>query len=137
MIFADEEEEIYVTETVYHKETGEPRRQWTKLNGLKHAPPNGEASLIAWDDQGRVIQKSWHEFDQAHRIDAPSSIVFYENGVHQTEDFRINGKPLHRNQGPFRIRRHRNGELWHKEFTENDGKEPKFSPPLEQPKPKI
>lgn len=134
MIYVDEGEIVYVTETVYHEESGLPRRQWTTLNGLKHAPPSGEPSLIAWDDQGRIVHKYWHAFDLEHKIDGPAAIVFYpENGKPKTEDFKIDGQPLSKEQGPFRIRRDLNGLILHEEYISEDGQRPEYSPPLPKP----
>ena len=97
-------EDLYITETVYDQDTGLPRRQFTKLNGMLHSPPDGSPSYIGFV-KGLPQYKTWHRFDMEHREDGlPSSIcVNLETGIHYCEVFRIDGKPRDPLDGPFRI----------------------------------
>ncbi len=121
MIYSEEGEDVYITVTVYERETGLPRRQITTLNGLKHAPPDGSPSHIAFDDEGRPLQKHWHAFDKEHREEGPSTIMLYsDTGIHMTERFMLEDKPRSADQGPYRIRRNRDGEITKEEFAPLD-----------------
>ena len=112
MSFVEEGEDVYITETVYHKETGQPCRQITTLNGLRHAPPDGSPSLVAYDEQGRATHMRWHAFDKEHRTEGPSSIVLFpETGIHMTEAFEIEGEPRPPELGPYIVRRDRTGQV--------------------------
>lgn len=118
MIYVEDGEEIFVTETVYNKETGLPTRQHTTLNKLKHAPPDGNPSLIAFDDDGNPSLMCWHEADVEHRLEGPSTIALYPSGVHQAEMYKIHGKPRPKSEGPFRIRRSEDGSIYSEEFAD-------------------
>ena len=125
MIYNEEGESVYTTETVYDDETGLPRRQITTLNGLKHAPPDGSPSQVAFDREGRATEKIWHAFGEEHRLDGPAAIVLFpETGVHMTEDFMIKGHPRPSGQGPCRIRRNELGEVWQQEFSSEENPSP-------------
>lgn len=121
MIYVEEGEEVYTTETVYNSETGLPRRQTTRLNGMLHAPPDGSPSQVAWDDQARITHKYWHVLDLEHRIDNPSSIVFRPDGTRKTECFMIHGKPRPADQGAYIVRLDKSGTVWDREFDEGEG----------------
>jgi len=112
-------EEVYETRTVYERDTGLPRRQRTTLNGLKHAPPDGSPSEIAYDDKGRPLELTWHAFGEEHRADGPATIVLYpDTGRPMTEVYKVNGEPRPREQGPFRVRIDRDGKVWEEEFAD-------------------
>lgn len=113
MLKAKEGEDVYVTETIYNRETGLPVFRRITLNGLRESPPDGSPSEISYDDQGRPDRMEWHHVDEWHREDGPSVIHLNpENGVHIIERFHHHGEPRNRALGPSRISRDRDsGEI--------------------------
>ena len=124
MIYVGEGEDKYVTETVYDRETGIPRRQWTILNGKRESPPDDSPSHISYDKQGRIRQLHWHKQDKGHRENGPSSIVINpESGVHTCETFELHGVPRAPDIGPYRVYRDKkSGEIWRQESFEESEK---------------
>lgn len=117
--YVEEGEEVYVTHTVYNKETGLPTRRTVTLNGKEQAPPDGEPSHTAFDYQGRPTHMQWVTDKVRHRTDGPSSIVLFpETGIHMTESFEIHGQPRDPSEGPYRIRRNKDGKVWQEEYAE-------------------
>lgn len=113
----EKDKDIYKTEAVYDPETGELFYQKTWLNGKLHAPPDGSPSYIGGSLEKRLTF-TWHAHDKEHRIKGPSKIIMHPNSnIPMTEVFMIEGKPRPADQGPFRIRRDENGDVWQEEFT--------------------
>jgi hypothetical protein len=134
---AKEGQDVYVTETIYDRETGFALYQHTKLNGLRESPPDGSPSLVHFDEFGRVSQKCWHKQDKPHRLDAPSTIAINpENGVHIVELFEQDGHPRDPKFGPSMIKYNREtGEV--EEYEYADGKTRKPTPKTSSLEPKI
>jgi len=113
---------VYSTDKVYDIETGMLRRHETKLNGLKHSPPDDTPSRVVYDRQGRLIEQQWHAYGENHRLTGPSVVLLYpETGIHMTEAYEIRGKPRPANEGPYRVRRREDGSIWQQEFANPDG----------------
>lgn len=113
----EDDKDVYVTEAVHEPGTGRLFYQLTKLNGLKHAPPDGSPSYVARDDLGRTTYE-WHAFDKEHRIDGPAIIITRPNShTPMTEEYVLHGKPRPSEQGPYRIRRDEDGGIWQEEFA--------------------
>lgn len=127
MIYSEEGDDVYLTETVYDRATGLPRRQRTTLNGLRHAPPDGSPSEIRFDDLGRPYQLWWHEFDLEHNFSGPSSVLLHlGTKTHQAEVYCLEGRPRPKEFGPYMVRRDKEGRIWSEEFVdENQMPQPK------------
>ncbi|MEL6646278.1 MAG: hypothetical protein AAFQ05_01015 [Pseudomonadota bacterium] len=105
-------EELFVTKTIYDKETGLPRWKQTRLNGMLHAPPDGEPSEIHYDNEGRERDRFWHYENLEHREGAPSSTLLNpDTGSVLLAQFRIHGQPRPAEAGPFRMRYDSDGKL--------------------------
>ena len=123
MIWVNEGEDVYVTETVYDRETGLPRRQVTTLNGELHSPPDGSPSEIIYDKKGRATNLDWHHRGKPHRKNGPSGIVIKDpdTGVHTCEVFETHGEPRAPDRGPHRVYRDpQTGKLWHIQYAGDD-----------------
>lgn len=126
----ENDKDIYVTKTVYEPDTGEFYYQTTVLNGLKHAPPDGSPSYVSRNPEGSTWSV-WHAFDKEHRIDGPSTVITHPSSdIPMTEAYMIKGRPRPASEGPFRIRRTKEGEIWQEEFTSDDelGSTPSVEP---------
>ena len=113
MLIVDEGEDVYVTETIYNRETRLPVYQRMLLGGALQAPPDGSPSEIHFDELGRPAHFAWHDQDKHHRIDGPALLsINPDNDVHILEDFVINGKYRSPSDGPYRIVRDKDsGEI--------------------------
>lgn len=99
-----DDEIVLITQCVYDKHTGLPRRQETRdVFGRLQSPPNDLPSVILYRGGVPYILE-WHEDDVEHRENGPSSIVMYtETGQSMTEIFCFKGAARPQTQGPFRI----------------------------------
>ena len=120
MLYLEERQLVYVTETIYDRETGLPVFQRTLLNGEQHTPPDGSPSEIGFDHLGRPERLEWREHGRRHRLNGPASIrINPENGVHVVESFLIEGKPRDPRFGPSRIVRDRHtGQIREQTFVD-------------------
>ncbi len=118
MVFAKEGEDVYVTETVYNRETKLPVFMRVSLNGKSQTPPDGSPAEIQYDELGRPEIMRWLEQGVPHRLDGPSRLsINPENGIHIVETYSINGVPRDRHIGPSMIVRDReSGEITKQEF---------------------
>lgn len=108
----------FETVETYDEDTGVLRMRRVFLNGKLHAPPNGEPSHAAFDKHGRPRHFQWHEHDEEHRTDGPSTIDFFpENGVHRYETFQHHGAPRVPDLGPYIVYRDRNSGEITRSFT--------------------
>ena len=106
MLRVEKDEEVYVTETIYNKETGLPAYRRTLLNELFHAPPDGSPSEVIFDREGREISLLWHRENKLHRTNGGASIaVDPETGVHIRESFFLYGQKRPKSRGPCVVHR--------------------------------
>lgn len=97
-------EDTYLTETVYNRNTGKPVYIRTTFRGLLQSPPDGSSAEIRFDDEGRKISERWYEANEPHRIDGPAWVTFDpETGVRVRERFLIGGSPRDPAEGPNMI----------------------------------
>jgi hypothetical protein len=95
VINAKEGEDVYVTETIYNRETGLPVFQRTTLNGKRESPPDGSPAEIGYDEHGRVERLEWYHQGERHRdkdVGPAVIIINPENGIHVVERFQHHGK---------------------------------------------
>ena len=115
----------YLTE-VYELEGGNFLKVST-LDDVLHANPLDEPSWATYDQDGNPISHTWHNLGVEYRANGePSSIMFHKASdqpmtqVYTTAD----GKPRPVEEGPYMIRRRRDGSLWMLEYA--DGREERF-----------
>jgi hypothetical protein len=127
------EEDVYVTETTYNRETGLPVFRRTSLNGMRESPPDDSPSVVHYDSLGRPDRMEWYRQGQPHREAGPSVIYINpENGVHVIERFYHHGVARDRALGPSKITRdHDSGEI----ISLTDDSELDFSNPATKIKP--
>ena len=118
--FDDEDE--YVTRTVFSRSSGLRRRQFVHFSGLLNSPPDGAPSQIAYDEDGNPIEMVWHRNDLEHRSDGPSTVLLCgQSGEVLLERFCISGQPRDPKLGPYRIAYGKGGETIREEYaTERD-----------------
>ncbi|MEL7444338.1 MAG: hypothetical protein AAGK02_00820 [Pseudomonadota bacterium] len=98
----------YEVVEIYDNETGVLRIKQVLFDGKLHAPPNGDPSHAAYDEQGRPIVFIWHDQGRTHRESEtePSHISFYPNERIQRESFDVLGRPRDPRLGPYIQNRH-------------------------------
>ncbi len=127
-IWYEEGEQIYVTYTVVRPD-GTARYQETRLNNLKEAMPQGDASEISYGTAGLPTSKTWHKAGEEHRIGSPSSVIFHGNSdLPMTECFKVEGNPISSEDGPWRVRRRKDGDIWQEEYADSENLVQKIRP---------
>lgn len=120
----EDDKDVYITEAVYEPGTGRFFYQVTTLNGMKHAPPDGSPSYVSRNPAGST-KSTWHAFDKEHRTEGPSTVITHpESDIPKTEVFMIDGEPRPAIEGPYRIRRRKNGYIWEEEFASSEDPKP-------------
>lgn len=123
--------ETFTTETKYNMETGLPLASFTRLNGLKQAPPDGSPSYTLYDELGRPKMMQWHDQGELHREDAGASIyIDPETSVHVGEHFFLHGRERPAHLGPFWIcRDSTTGKVTETEYKGGSARPRKAKPP--------
>mmetsp|Transcript_29082 Transcript_29082/g.55931 ORF Transcript_29082/g.55931 Transcript_29082/m.55931 type:complete len:129 (+) Transcript_29082:569-955(+) len=124
-------EQLFITKT-YVRPDGVIHRT-TTLDDLLHAGPfDDEPSLASYDKDGNLMNFTWHEAGVEHRENGPSTIVFHRGtDLPATEAFRIRGKP--RENGPYIVRRRRDGSVWKIESADGSVIAAESDPPRVEP----
>lgn len=94
MIFADEGETVYQTQTVYNDRTGLPVRQLTTLDGVLQSPPDGSPAQVLYDNRGRIREEVWWHAGKEHRDPQIGPAVLKydpDTNVCYVERFMVNG----------------------------------------------
>ncbi|MEM1363701.1 MAG: hypothetical protein AAGF94_18695 [Pseudomonadota bacterium] len=108
----------YLTE-VYEQETGYFLKVST-LDNVLHANPLDEPSWATYDPDGNPIINTWHDHGVEHRVKGgPSSIHFHKDSdLPMTEVYLIDGQPRPEGDGPYLIRKRRDGSVWMLEYAD-------------------
>ena len=139
MKYVKPSEDVYVTETVYDRDTGLRTFQRTTFNGLRQSPPDDSPSEIVFDKLGRPQQLEWHHKDELHRTTGPATVFRNtESGIHTSERFYTAGRPRDPLLGPQVIRRDsRTGEIKAQGRECDMDYETPFTKPANTPKPTL
>lgn len=123
VIYADEGETVYTTETVYSDETGLPLRQLTWLDGELQSPPDDTPAQILFDESGRVREMVWWDQGKEHRDPKKGPAIIEvdpDSGTHTMERYKVAGKTSRSTSEPAFICRNReNGEITRLKFYLN------------------